>query len=592
MLLNFSTKYNIMRNLININDIKEVRQAYIKELGVKRLDFYMHPEWFVEVCKRIYKFQKYDYSKVDFKSLNEPIIVTCPKHGDFEVLASDFYNGCGCPYCTNNTTVLNKVQVYKENIGKYYIGLSNIRDVIKLTEEQRQFLYDHYVFNGYLRVSHFDALTKNFPELYQNLFLNDTGTPNRASVAINIKNLLELPDEENPKCLICGLPAKWNNTYRCWFATDNADCGRKLSMKGLNDHLSTLGVVNSSQLESTQRTKRKKLLEKIKKRISKDLIFIDDEEKFLSQGNHQMEGDIHHDMLYLVKCKHCGTEYQAFLASRTFRDDLVYYTQCPTCHPRCAGYSLLEKEVVDFIKSFYKDLVIENDRSVLGGRKELDIYLPKEKLAIEFNGLLWHGEKSVFHEGEINKDKDYHISKTSVCNSKGIDLIQIFEDEWNDNRVREIVKSIIRHKLSKNFKVNSYELREVPTVEANEFFNRTNLYGEIKDPIKCLALVDFQGKIISCLSYSKTDFRFSQELNFEITEAFSILMRDVNLPKDLEIKVDKRFFTGNSLSDNNLKLKEWKEPQLYYTDGFVRAEEQLSPDMWKIWDCGNLIFTN
>ena len=68
----------------------------------------------------------------------------------------------------------------------------------------------------------------------------------------------------------------------------------------------------------------------------------------------------------------------------------------------------------------------------------------------------------------------------------------------------------------------------------------------IKDPIKSLALVDFQGKIISCLSYSKTDFRFSEELNFEISEAFSILTKDIKLPEGLEIKVDKRFFTGKT----------------------------------------------
>jgi hypothetical protein len=60
--------------------------------------------------------------------------------------------------------------------------------------------------------------------------------------------------------------------------------------------------------------------------------------------------------------------------------------------------------VVDFIKSIYNGKIITNNRKILKG-KELDIYLPDEKLAIEFDGIYWHSLK----------DENYHLNKTKLC---------------------------------------------------------------------------------------------------------------------------------------------------------------------------------
>ena len=43
---------------------------------------------------------------------------------------------------------------------------------------------------------------------------------------------------------------------------------------------------------------------------------------------------------------------------------------------------------------------IPNCRNVLPSGKELDIFIPSKKIAVEFDGLYWHNE--------INKDKDYN----------------------------------------------------------------------------------------------------------------------------------------------------------------------------------------
>jgi very-short-patch-repair endonuclease/uncharacterized C2H2 Zn-finger protein len=44
----------------------------------------------------------YGYSKVDFKRVKEKVIVTCPIHGDFEITPNNHLNGIGCPHCSES----------------------------------------------------------------------------------------------------------------------------------------------------------------------------------------------------------------------------------------------------------------------------------------------------------------------------------------------------------------------------------------------------------------------------------------------------------------------------------------------------------
>lgn len=44
---------------------------------------------------------KYDYSKIVYKSGKNKIIIVCPEHGEFEQVASSHLLGCGCPKCGN-----------------------------------------------------------------------------------------------------------------------------------------------------------------------------------------------------------------------------------------------------------------------------------------------------------------------------------------------------------------------------------------------------------------------------------------------------------------------------------------------------------
>lgn len=55
--------------------------------------------------------------------------------------------------------------------------------------------------------------------------------------------------------------------------------------------------------------------------------------------------------------------------------------------------------------------------------KELDLYDPERKIAIEFNGIVWHSTKH-------KKETDAHKVKADLCEKAGVQLIQIWETEW------------------------------------------------------------------------------------------------------------------------------------------------------------------
>ena len=102
---------------------------------------------------------------------------------------------------------------------------------------------------------------------------------------------------------------------------------------------------------------------------------------------------------------------------------------------QCNEYigSLGEQEVYDYISTIYDKPISRSNRKLISPF-EIDIVLEDIKLCIEFNGDYWHSTK-------VNDDQFYHLNKLNMCISKGYNLIQIRENDWNLN------KDLIKRKL-------------------------------------------------------------------------------------------------------------------------------------------------
>ena len=107
------------------------------------------------------------------------------------------------------------------------------------------------------------------------------------------------------------------------------------------------------------------------------------------------------------KCLRCGTVFSSrfnynFKCGRQTED----HVRCPTCFPHeKIETSEEETELFDFARSVAPDAV-RSDRSVIYPR-ELDVYIPSKRLALEFDGLYWHNDE--------NKPNSYHLDKTNAC---------------------------------------------------------------------------------------------------------------------------------------------------------------------------------
>jgi len=63
----------------------------------------MTQEEFLEAVKSVHG-DKYNLNKVVYVNSHAKVTVTCPEHGDFEVLANNFVRGHGCPACAHYRT--------------------------------------------------------------------------------------------------------------------------------------------------------------------------------------------------------------------------------------------------------------------------------------------------------------------------------------------------------------------------------------------------------------------------------------------------------------------------------------------------------
>lgn len=166
---------------------------------------------------------------------------------------------------------------------------------------------------------------------------------------------------------------------------------------------------------------------------------------------------------------------------------------------KCTPKSQIEMELLDWVRSTYtKGQVIHNSRTAIKPL-EVDIYIPDEKVAIEYNGNYWHSS--------LCKERKYHLNKYKLCEENDIRLIQVWEYEWKDPRKREILKSIIKSALNiSDVKVDARkcEFNILESKDVQLFINQNNLHG-MRDGQKAFCLF-YEGELVQCMLLGKSTF--------------------------------------------------------------------------------------
>jgi hypothetical protein len=231
---------------------------------------------------------------------------------------------------------------------------------------------------------------------------------------------------------------------------------------------------------------------------------------------------------------------------------------------------------------------------------KIDIYIPKFKLGIEYNGNYWHSD--------FCKDKLYHQKKSLYFKEKGIEILHIFEYEWLDKK--EILLGIVKSKcgiFDKIIYARKCKIKEIDNNLYQNFCDKNHLQGQAGAKVK-LGLF-YKDELIQIMSFGVP--RFTDKYEWEIIRECSKLdyciiggkerlwkyfVKKYN-PKNCISYCDFSKFNGNSYLKINFKFKQLNNP------GFVWFNKQLNETYWRnpykhkeykkysrIWDCGQLVF--
>lgn len=271
-----------------------------------------------------------------------------------------------------------------------------------------------------------------------------------------------------------------------------------------------------------------------------------------------------HDKKVWWICEKCDHHWEAYVYNRTNK-------KRPQGCPKCAKgitSSRGEKQIIEFL---LENGLTQNDISTheiifseeFDNKIEIDIFIPKLNIGIEFNGVYYHSEKFV--------DKDYHYRKFKICQDKNIQLIQIWEDDWYSKQ--EIIQQLLLHKLNLRKDLRIYArntiVKEISHSEAFAFLNNHHIQGSANSSLYVGLLSKETERIVSVMSIKYED----SKRNFNITRyatSHHVIGGFTKIIKYLEREYSPNSFT--TFSDNCISNGE-----LYFANGFSKDRE-LNPD--------------
>lgn len=244
---------------------------------------------------------------------------------------------------------------------------------------------------------------------------------------------------------------------------------------------------------------------------------------------------------------------QSYLGKKVHEYDLDNYIELLTTTSKyeLEIESLLLSNNIDFAR---------NNRTIIHPL-ELDFYIPKHNLAIEFNGTYWHSS--------LHKDKNYHYNKSKLCEEKGIRLIHIWEYEWENERQKHILINMILSACQKNKSIYARNCN-ITIKQSNEmkrFFEENNIQGF--RPGKFSICLEYNNEIVMAYQmgfnffgkgkYEWEVIRGATKLGYNVIGGASKIwkyFKENYNPQSCVYYIDYNYFNGSSILnlDSNFKF--------------------------------------
>ena len=401
---------------------------------------------------------------------------------------------------------------------------------------------------------------------------------------------------------------------------EKAKKARETNAKQISDKikqtcLKKYGVDNCAKADDIKRRIRMTKLESAYKKLMRDPLV----KPLFSLDEFIDAPDVEHKW----ECKKCGRTFSAEIDKNWYSQGIYRsYVRCYKCFPRMSSTSHAEKEVFKYVQSLLPDVEIRaNDRNIIGP-KELDIYIPSMKLAIEYDGLYRHSENA-------GKTSTFHLHKTEECAKKGIRLIHIFEDEWlyKQNIVKNRLACILG-KYERKIGARQCKIKSVTTKATEEFLNANHIQGSCRSSVR-LGLYH-KDKLVALMTFGRS--RYSSKYEWELLryctykswhilggagKLFSHFIKDYK-PNSVVSYCDLRWSQGGLYEKLGFVLDHQSKPNYWYFKNSKKdyyrihrsmlmkhklknllenfdsklseSENLFNNNYCKIYDCGNLVF--
>lgn len=510
----------------------------------------------------------------------------------FNMNPDDFLQGQRCPKCSRSSAAFKTRKSHNEFIEK----------IKSLVNESYEVLSEYKTNKDYVMFKHkecgntFNMIPVNFYRGHRCPFCN--GTPKKTTSEIS--GIISSSTNNEYKLI-----SEYKNT-NTKISILHTHCGNKFTMLPNN-------FIKKGNRCPFCFGNNKLTTEEYKERVAA----LDD--------NYDVIGEyININTKILMKHKVCGHEFNMRPSDFLYREH-----KCPSCAHKS---SKEEKEILEYIKSFYNGNIRENVKfnyDDKDSRKyhEADILIEDQKVIIEFNGIFWHSTMN-------RKDSKYHLNKTIYFNSLGYRTIHIFEDEWVNKK--DIVKKKLKHILKCDNDDKIYARKcsvvEIDSKSSAKFLDSNHIQGNAVASIRYALTYD--NDIVAVMTLAKPRIAMGQkhikEGSYELIRyatsknvvgGFSKLLNYImNKHTDITELItyaDIRYspLKNSVYEKNGFELVSQTEPNYYYYNGLEKHYrfsfrkqnlEKLFPNLYddsltefeimdktnylRIYDCGNLKF--
>ena len=499
---------------------------------------------FIKKAKKIHG-NKYDYSLVNYKNRNTEIEIICPEHGSFIQRPYLHIKGRGCSLCGSKKSIksnqsntdefvekANKIHNnrYDYSLVNYVNAKTKIEIICPNHGKFMQMPCDHLKGRGCCKCGRdlqrnkasdsFDEFVRKAKKIHNNKYIYDKFKYTNNNQAIKIKCPSHGIFKQTIKSHLRG-----KGCPQCGVVF-SSNCNRL----GTDRFIEKANKIHNNKYDYS--------LVNYVNALTKIEIICPNHGRFMQIPNNHLRG--HGCML------------------------------CPTVISR--GH----QEVIDYLSNLSGEMVV-NDRTIINPY-ELDIYLPKKKIAIEYHGLFYHS----YNSQETINERNKHSAKYDMCEDKDIQLIQIFENEWFDRN--NIVKSTLKHKIGMtDISIGARECEIVDPFDGyNKFMDNNHMQGH-----RCASVkigLKHGDDVVSCMTFAKHNkyqwevIRFANKLNHNIMGGASKIFRYfiASYEPDLILTfADRRYSNGNLYRRLGFKYHSKTNPNYFYIKHGMFSRQQF-----------------